>query len=63
MIYYDCLSSHVDRLRYCETILSAKAILKIINLSQPQTINSYDGFGCHDDVEVVAVTSDYRLGR
>ena len=32
-------------------------------LSRPQTINLYDGFVCHDDVVVVASTSDYRLGR
>ena len=32
-------------------------------LSRPQTINLYDGFVCHDDVIVVASTTDYRLGR
>ena len=32
-------------------------------LSRPQTINSYYGFVCHDDVVVVDATSDYRLAR
>ena len=31
-------------------------------LSQPQTIMSYDGFVCQDDVMVFAATSNYRLG-
>ena len=30
-------------------------------LSRPQTINLYDGFICHDDVVVVASTSDYSI--
>ena len=32
-------------------------------LSWPHTINLYNGFVCHDDVVVVAVTSDYQLER
>ena len=53
---------------YCQTDQKFLAMLEVVQsfyscplrlllLSQPQTINSCDGFVCHDDVVVFAATS------
>ena len=58
---------YVDAFQLCYPILENNWIMSHgipwLVLSRPQTINLYDGFVCHDDVVVVASTSDYWLGR